>query len=280
MQLSHLIRAARRRLAEAPFQPLPREATLLAGHVLGLTEAQVMARGDAAMERAAHEAFEALLTRRLAGEPVAYLTGEREFYGRPFRVDRSVLIPRPETEHLVEVILGLALPAAPRILDVGTGSGCLAVTLALELPRAFVVASDLSPGALRTARSNARRLGAAPRVRLVAADLTAALRLERFDAVVSNPPYIAPEELPDLSPEVRDFEPRLALVAPEHGLGVIRRLLAEARALRPGAILAFEIGAGQGAAVTALVQSSAGLELLEIRPDYAGIPRVVVLKRA
>src|SRR5262249_44965248 len=145
-----LLREGRRRLAAGAFAA-PREAALLLGAVLGLTEAQAMARDDQAVPPAAAARFEALLERRPAGEPVAYRLGSREFYGRRFAVDPRVLIPRPETEHVVEAALALALPPAPRILDVGTGSGCLAVTLALELPGAFAAAGDLSPGALAVA---------------------------------------------------------------------------------------------------------------------------------
>src|SRR5262249_43661580 len=150
--------------------------------------------------------------------------GEREFYGRRFAVDRRVLIPRPETEHVVEAALGLPLPTAPRILDVGTGSGCLAATLALELRGARAVACDLSPGALAVAAGNARRHGVAGRVAAVGSDLGAGLDLARFDLVVSNPPYVDPAELPGLSPEVRGFEPRVALVSPGRGVAVLARL--------------------------------------------------------
>ena len=150
-----LLVEARRRLAAAPFAPPAREAGLLLAHALGVSEAQVLARHDEDVPAAAADRFLALLERRLAGEPFAYLTGEREFYGRGFRVDRRVLIPRPETEHLVEAALALPLPPGPRILDLGTGSGCLAVTLAAELPAATVVATDLSLAALAVARANA-----------------------------------------------------------------------------------------------------------------------------
>ncbi|HVR07812.1 MAG TPA: peptide chain release factor N(5)-glutamine methyltransferase, partial [Thermoanaerobaculia bacterium] len=207
--LGDLLREGRRRLAATAFAP-PREAALLLGAVLGLTEAQAMARDDQAVPAAAAARFEALLARRLAGEPVAYLLGGREFYGRRFAVDQRVLIPRPETEHVVEAALALALPAAPRILDVGTGSGCLAVTLALELRGATVTAADLSPGALAVAAGNARRHGVAGRVAAVASDLTVAFDLGGFDLVVSNPPYVDPADAPGLSPEVCKFEPHLA----------------------------------------------------------------------
>ncbi len=156
-----LVAAARARLKTAPFEPSPREALLLVGRVLGLSEAQVLARGGEAVPEAAAREIEALLVRRLAGEPVAYLFGEREFFGRSFAVDPRVLIPRPETEHLVEIALALPLPARPRILDLGTGSGAIAVTLALELPAARVVATDRSPAALAVAAGTRAATGPA-----------------------------------------------------------------------------------------------------------------------
>src|SRR4030095_1300690 len=146
--VGQLLAEARPRLAATPFGASTREALLLLGHVLNLSEAQVLARQESEVSGEAERRFRDLLARRLTGEPVAYLLGEREFYGRPFYVDSRVLIPRPETEHVVEAALAERLPAAPRLLDVGTGSGCLAVTLALEIPGARVAATDLSAGAL------------------------------------------------------------------------------------------------------------------------------------
>jgi release factor glutamine methyltransferase len=306
--IDSLLAGARRRLGAAPFGPPRREAALLLGHVLGLSEAQVLARGGEAVDATDASRFEALLARRLMGEPVAYLVGEREFFGRPFFVDPRVLIPRPETEHLVEAVLALApaLPPRPRLLDLGTGSGCLAITLALELAGARVVATDVSPAALAVALSNARRHGvlarstpasaadpapgpgghlalAAPALagalRLAVSDLAAALRLAAFDLVVSNPPYVGSEDASRLSPEVRDFEPGVALFAGPGGLAFIERLLAEAAGLKPGASLAFEIGDGQLAGVEALL-AGRPFALLEVRHDLAGKPRVVVLRRA
>jgi release factor glutamine methyltransferase len=290
-----LLAEAKRLLAEAPFRPPPREAHHLLGHVLGLSEAQVLARDDGPVPPEAEAAFRLLLERRLAGEPVAYLVGEREFYGRPFRVDPRVLIPRPETEHLVEAALDpeLGLPAAARVLDVGTGSGAIALTLALERPDWRVVAADLSPPALALARENARRfdlLGASSgdgsgRLRLVASDLASALRLERFDLLVSNPPYIAREEAAALSPEVRDFEPHGALFgslpgegaagAPS-GTGIASRLLEGLEELPPHAPVILEIGRGRLEAVRELAGRH-GRRLARTIADYAGIPRVVVL---
>jgi release factor glutamine methyltransferase len=275
--LDDLLADARRRLAAAPFAPSTREAALLLGHVLGWSEAQVLARGERPVPPAAARRFAVLLARRLRGEPVAYLTGEREFWGRSFHVDRRVLVPRPETEHLVEAALAAPLPAAPRILDVGTGSGCLAVTLALELPGARVVACDVSPAALAVAAANVRRHGA--RVALVAADLWAPLDLAAFDLVVSNPPYVDPAAAAGLSPEVVDHEPAQALFAAESGRRELRRLVSGAAAgLAPGALLLLEVGHDQ-ATIVGEHATASGLHLEGVTRDYAGIPRVVRLRR-
>ena len=275
--VEHLLAEARRQLAATPFAPPPREAGLLLAHALGLSEAQVIARRSESVTAAAAARFQELLERRLGGEPFAYLTGEREFYGRAFAVDRAVLIPRPETEHVVEAALALPLPPSPRILDIGTGSGCLAITLAAELPAAAVVASDTSLAALAVARANARRHAVAARLRWVAADLDAALALRPFDLVVSNPPYVAPEESAALSEEILQFEPAAALFAPD-GDSLLRRLVAAAAALRPGAWMVLEIGQGQ---LPRLERAARGapLRIVEARPDLAGVPRVLVLER-
>jgi release factor glutamine methyltransferase len=276
-RLGDLLREGRRRLAATDFAA-PREAGLLLGGVVGLSETQVLARDDQPAPAPAAAAFERLLARRERGEPVAYLLGVREFYGRPFAVDARVLVPRPETEHLVEAALALPLPARPRILDVGTGSGCIAVTLALELPAARVVAADLSPAALAVAAANARRLGAAGRVAAVAADLAAPLDLARFDLVVSNPPYIDPAAAATLSPEVCNFEPHLALFSPGSGESTLARLFDAGAAMRPGTHLVVEIGSGQLTPARRLAAASA-LLLAAVHRDYAGIPRVLVLRR-
>lgn len=274
-----LLAEARPRLAATPFGAPPREALLLLGHVLGLSEAQVIAREDREVAPAEERRFRDLLERRLTGEPVAYLVGEREFFGRPFFVDGRVLIPRPETEHIVELALGGRLPVSPWILDVGTGSGCLAVTLALELPGAKVVATDLSPGALAVASKNARRHGVADRVLRVGLDLLEGLDLSRFDLVVSNPPYIDWREAGELSPEVCSFEPHLALFSPESGDSILARLFAQCGAgLRPGVALIVEIGQGQLETAQRHAEVS-GLDLAAVQEDYAGIPRTLVLRR-
>jgi release factor glutamine methyltransferase len=295
--IDEVLARARARLAAAPFGPSTREAALLLGHVLGLSEAQVLARGGQPAGAAARRRFLGLLERRLGGEPVAYLLGEREFYGRSFAVDRRVLVPRPETEHLVEAALAARLPPAPRILDLGTGSGCLAVTLALELPAARVVATDLSPGALAVAAANVRRWQVKGRVALAAADVFAGLDLAAFDLVVSNPPYVDRRDASSLSPEVVDFEPPLALFAGERGEAVLAEIFAGAAALSPGALVLVEIGHGQLPALERRLRAApAGappsplrapplplrappLQLLDVWNDYSQIPRVLKLVR-
>lgn len=274
--LGQLLAEARPLLAATPFGASTREARLLLGHVLGLSEARVIARQEDEVPPEAETRFRDLLARRLTGEPVAYLLGEREFWGRSFLVDSRVLIPRPETEHLLEVALAERLPERPWILDVGTGSGILAVTLALEVPGSRVVATDLSPGALAVAAGNARRLGA--RISFVNTDLAAGLDLARFDLVVSNPPYVDRSEIPEISVEVHGFEPSLALFPSGSGDALYPRLFAQCTALRSGVGLAVEIGRGQLAAIRRHAQG-AGLEIAEVREDYAGIPRTVLLRR-
>ncbi len=277
--IGELVREGRARLIAAPFAPPPREAGLLLGRALGLSEAQVLARDERSVEPTAAARYHDWIERRVGGEPVAYLFGEREFFGRLFRVDRRVLIHRPETEHLIETALGLALPPNPRILEVGVGSGCIAVTLACELPTARIVATDLSAGALGVARRNVARLGVEGRVRLVHTDLLAGIAAERIDLVVSNPPYVDRNEAALMSPEVCNFEPHLALFPPGGGgVETISRLLAAAAGLRAGVRVLLEIGRGQLEPVLSTARL-AGFDLLAAQPDYAGIPRIAVLAR-
>jgi release factor glutamine methyltransferase len=279
LTLDDLLREGREILAGAPIDIPRREAALLLARAADLDEARLRARTDRPASAELAERYRELLRRRSKGEPVAYLFGEREFFGRPFAVDSRVLVPRPETEHLVERALALELPPRPRILDLGTGSGCIAITLVLELPDARVVATDLSLDALQVARANARRHRLGPRLALLAADLAAPLALGAFDLVVSNPPYIDPGDAPGLSPEVRDHEPHLALFAPGHGTSVLERLLAAGRGMAPGVSLLLEIGHDQVRALHDAVTDAPGLEWVEAFEDYAGIHRVVHLRR-
>jgi release factor glutamine methyltransferase len=274
--VGELLREGRRRLAGLAFQPPPREAALLLAEALGWNEARLLARSDATVATDVAACYRAWLERRAFGEPVAYLFGRREFYGRDFAVDRRVLIPRPETEHLVELALGLDLPKAPRILDIGTGSGILAVTLAAELPAARVVATDLSLDALQVARANARSHGVAARVSFLHTDLAAGVDLGAIDLLVSNPPYVDPEA--ELSTEVRDHEPHLALFAPDQGRQILHRLLHASAGLRPHVPVLWEIGYDQADWLAQAARESP-LVLQAIHPDYAGHPRVAQLRR-
>ena len=268
-----LLDAGQEHLAGSVEQPR-REAALLLGEVLGLAEAQLYARADDDVPEQAAVSYGQLVRRRADRVPMAYLLGRREFYGRSFAVDPRVLIPRPETEHLVESALNCIGDGA-RVLDVGTGSGCIAVTLALERPDSRIVATDLSPGALAVAAANCREHGVGDRVRLVRADLLAALRPGVFDVVVSNPPYVDVGEWPSLMPEVRDHEPPEALFAGD-GLDFYRRLFAAGSFLHAGQRLLVEIGKGQLDAARELAEQG-GFEEEWVVADLAGIPRVLGL---
>jgi release factor glutamine methyltransferase len=278
LSVGALLDRARQRLRDAPFDPSSREALLLASHVSGLAESAVLAHPEKTLPSAQIETFETLLQRRLDGEPMAYLLGRREFFGREFLVDNRVLIPRPETEHLLEAVLELPLPADPVVLDVGTGTGAIAISLALEIPTIRVIATDCSPAALAVAAANRRRWQVDGRVHLLATDLIDGLDLSAVDVVVSNPPYVAPEEAAMLSREVTGFEPPIALFAPEGGLGIARRLTCDLRRLRPGTWFAMEIGRGQGDTLLRQADAS-GFETTKVVRDYASIPRVLVLRR-
>jgi release factor glutamine methyltransferase len=217
------------------------------------------------------------LHERIGGKPTQYITGRQEFYGREFRVTRDVLIPRPETEHVIEAALALAKAAnaqAARVLDIGAGSGAIAVTLALET-KSGVFATDISFAALSVAGENARRLSA--NVALVACDLGSAFADGCFDLVVSNPPYVPERDRETLQREVREFEPEAALFAGGDGLAVYRRLIPEAgRLLRPGGWLVMELGDGGAQPVRHLL---AGWDAVALCPDLAGTPRVVSARR-
>lgn len=276
MTVADLLLPARQRLAALPFAS-GREAHLLLGHVLARDEPWLLAHGEAAVDAADVARFRALVERRAQGEPVAYLTGAREFYGRRFAVDDRVLVPRPETEHLIEAALRVApsLPARPRILDVGAGSGCIAVTLALEIRGSRVVTTDASPAALAVTARNARALGA--RVAPLAARWTEALDLGTLDLVVSNPPYLVPGDA-SVQTEVARWEPAGALWGGDDGLDAYRAILAGLAGVRVGTPLLLELGAGQAAALGELAHQR-GWGLLGFERDLAGIERVGELRR-
>jgi release factor glutamine methyltransferase len=253
------------------------DAELLLCDVLGTTRVSLIIDAERPLSKDELARYKALHQRRRQGEPVAYLRGVREFYGRAFRVDRRVLVPRPETEILVEVALERtrALSLSARTLDLCTGSGCVAVTIAKERPTSFVMGADLSKDALVVARENAIRLGAV-RCGFVRSDLFAAIPADcHFDLVTANPPYIPRGDIPTLMADVRDFEPRLALDGGPDGLDLVRRIVEDApRFLAPGGVLAMEIGAGEAPDVRALFEAR-GFQAVDVRRDYGGHERIV-----
>lgn len=264
-----------------------REAALLARCVLGWDAAAWLTHQREPAPPGFQEAFDILIARRVSREPMAYLIGEREFYGRPFLVTAGVLIPRPETEFVIDEAIALARTRADAsrgrgsetvIVDIGTGSGCIAITLALELSEAKLIATDTSAVALRVAEENARRHGVANRVEFRLAPFLAGFA-DTVDLVVSNPPYVPESDRASLAPEVGQFEPAAALFAGEDGLDVIRALVPRAAgALRPGGALVMEIGFGQASQVQRLVEM-AGLTDVRLVPDLQGIPRVITALR-
>jgi release factor glutamine methyltransferase len=221
-----------------------------------------------------------LVERRRAGEPIQYITGETEFYGLPIRVTPDVLIPRPETEHLVEKVIELAAAFSQlRIVDVGCGSGAIAIALAHHLPHAAITAIDLSAPALAVARENAELNGLTSRISFLQGDLLAPVRDEAFDIVVSNPPYVPNADRASLAVEVREYEPALALFTEGDGRNIYRRLIPAAFAvLVPGGCLALEFGFGQSSAVAELL-TGAGFDEIDFVSDLQSIPRVAIARR-
>ena len=258
--------------------PEPRaDAEVLLAHVLGTTRPAVLAAVARPLPPEAASALARLVERRTRREPVQHLVGEWEFWSLPLAVDRRVLVPRPETELVVETALRVA-PAARRILDVGTGSGAIAAALARERPAAAVWASDIDADALAVARLNLARH--APRVGLVRGDLLAPFRAAAFDLVVANPPYVADGELARLAPEVRDYEPRVALAAGPEGLDALLALVAGApRVLAPGGWLVLEMGLGQAARLSEAVGRDGRYARSSMTLDPAGIERVLAAER-
>jgi release factor glutamine methyltransferase len=273
--LDERLAQARHTLVAAGIKPddAALDVDVLARHVLGWSRANLLVAGRDPVPAGFEERFTAALTRRAAHEPVAYITGMREFWTREFEVDRGVLIPRPETELIVEAVIERD-HKRPRILDVGTGSGCLAVTLAAELPDAQVVATDISADAVATARRNALRHGVSARVLFVLTNLLDNLP-GGFNIIVSNPPYVV--RASELPPDVIQYEPHTALYGGEDGLEAIRVLIREARAhLAEGGLFVVEFGFGQADQVRELA-ANAGWKHVEIRKDLQGIERTAVL---
>jgi release factor glutamine methyltransferase len=259
------------------------DAELLIAHALKLKRVDLYVRYDQPLNSEELAVVRALVERRRRNEPVAYILGEREFYGRRFAVDPRVLVPRPETEGVVEAALGLLPPPAEgielRVLDVGTGSGAIAVTLAAERPDLRVTAVDVSPAAAEVARGNAQRLGVGERVQVVEGALYQPVGDARFHVIVSNPPYIRSAEVDTLMPDVRQFEPRLAIDGGPTGEAVLAPLVRGARAhLEPGGALVVELSYDQADRARELARE-AGFADVEARRDLAGIERVLVARR-
>lgn len=303
MQLRPALRLAIAQLEAAGIEEPRISAEVLIFHLLGCDRAYLFAHPERELTGAEESQYETLIARRASGEPLQYLTGHQEFWRADFLVTPDVLIPRPETEHLIEAVLDLvrefpksarswngansgpsdtanppdtAKGARLKLIDVGTGSGAIAITLARELPEAEVYAVDLSPAALEVARSNAERLGA--QIQFAQSDVMESVpACADFDFVVSNPPYVGLNEQDKVQEVVRRYEPQMAVFAGNDGLAVIRRLIPQARqALRPGGWLLIEIGYTQSQAVQDLL---AGWNKVHARLDLAGIPRVIVARK-
>lgn len=273
MNLATALRQACEQLERAAIPAARLAAEVLLAHLLERPRSYLYAHPEALVSDEVLRRYRQMIEERAAGKPIQYLTGRQEFFGREFIVTPDVLIPRPETEHVVELALELA-PARCDVVDVGCGSGAIAVTLSLEMGRP-VWATDISPAALAVAAENARRLGA--RVWLLACDLVSALASASMDLVVCNPPYVPEEEAAGLQREVRDYEPRLALIGGAGGLAIYRRLIADVgRVLRPGGWLVLELGYRVLDAVRAMLE--AGWNQIQVRPDLAGWPRVLAAR--
>lgn len=264
----------------APSPTAHRDAELLLLHTTRMTKADLLTHPEHELTERQTNHYQAAIARRALHEPVQYIIGTQEFYGRPFIVNPLVLIPRPETEHLVETVVALARSfAAPRIVDIGAGSGAISVALAHHLPKARITTTDLSEAALAIARENVRSNGVADRICFLQGDLLAPLAGEKFDIIVSNPPYVPARDRDSLSVEVREYEPLLALFAGEDGLDIYRRLIPAAFvALTSGGFIALEIGYGQADAVQNFLRA-AGFAQIEFTPDLQSIPRVAAAQR-
>lgn len=278
--IADTLREATQALQTAGVAEARREAGSLLSFVIGKDRTFLLSHAQDLLAITDLDRFREAVARRAEGEPTQYITGVQDFFGREFRVTPDVLIPRPETELLVEAALKtIADLSAPFVCDVGTGSGCIAVTLLCERSHAQAVAVDVSQAALAIAAENARRHGVEKRIELKISDCFDAVNQTAFDLVVSNPPYVSSEALPGLQREVRDHEPLIALSPGADGLSVIRRLLQDApRFLKPGGHLIMEIGFDQGEKIRELIVPEMW-HLVDIRPDLQSIPRIVVVRR-
>jgi release factor glutamine methyltransferase len=275
LTLKEAIAASARRLEGAD---AGRDAQLLLLHTLGLARTVLFTEPDRRLSAGEQAIYDAAVARRAAGEPVQYITGQQEFYGLMLKVSPAVLIPRPETELLVEAVLE-RLPGDRelKIVDVGTGSGAIAISVAHKLPMARVTSVDLSEAALAVAKENAAAHGVIERVSFCKSDLLEAVAGEKFDAVVSNPPYVPEVDRESLDRQVREYEPGMALFAGADGLDIYKGLVPQAwAALRPSGLLAMEIGYGQREAIGGLLD---GWDEVEFLDDLQGIPRVALARR-
>jgi release factor glutamine methyltransferase len=274
--------AARERLVDAgvAVQEAAIDVDLYARTILGWDRARLLTEQQSPAPSDLEPRFSEWISRRVRREPSAYIVGVREFWGLDFIVTPAVLIPRPETEFVVEESLALVRAlAAPRIADIGTGSGCIAVSLAYEMPHAHLVASDVSADALDVARRNAERHGAAGRIELVAASYLGGIEGD-FDLIAANPPYVRDGDKPALAPDVR-YEPDVALFGGTRGLRDIEGVLDTAAAkLRPRGWLVMEFGFGQEDDVRALVAARPTLDVVRVREDLQGLARTVIIQRA
>ena len=281
VSIDEALRRASRELDHAGVAEARREAGSLLSYVIAKDRTFLISHAEDLLGEDELETFESAVARRAAGEPAQYITGTQDFYGRAFRVTPAVLIPRPETELLVEAALQV-MTADSLICDVGTGSGCIPITLLCERRDARAVALDISEAALEIARQNAREHGVADRIEFLVSDCFSGLdesASQTFDLIISNPPYVSATALPGLQREVRDHEPLVALSPGEDGLSVIRRLLNESpRFLRKSGHLLMEIGFDQGEKVRELIDKNVWT-LKEILPDLQCIPRIIVLQK-
>jgi len=272
MIIREALRNASQRLEHHRVSSPRLNAEVILAHCLSVDKTYLYTHDERILDEKETQQIEDALYERISGVPVQYIVGRQEFYGRYFSVNPDVLIPRPETEFIIECILALHPGPGASIIDVGTGSGCIGITLALELPDCDVMITDISFTALKTAQANAIRLGA--NVSLACMDLLDAAG-GPFDIVVSNPPYISRRETSNLQIEVREHEPGVALFADDDGLAAFRRLIPAAeKVLKPGGHLIVEIGAGMEERVRSLFGSR--WEILQTRNDLQGIPRTIV----
>lgn len=255
-----------------------RDAELLLLHTLGIARAQLLANSTRQLTEEERRLYQQNITRRLRHEPIQYITGRQEFYGLALHVTPAVLIPRPETEVLVESVLQRLPSGGPLLIaDIGVGSGAIAIALATHLPQAAIIATDISSEALEVAKSNARTHNVASRIHFIEADLLAIPITAPFDAIVSNPPYISETDASELHPQVREHEPAAALFAGLTGLDIYRRLIPQAQAaLKPGGLLALEIGHGQRDAIASLLTNWTDVSFVD---DLQSIPRAVLAKK-